>query len=108
MATVDYMIAAYGEYSASATGGNGFCRDFLAGIAAVYARRMFTQIDPGTKWTLPIPSFILCGVGILLCIPVYIFYFKGAWFRERSPFAKKLENERCETERKGALPVGGE
>ncbi|KAK7549519.1 MFS multidrug transporter [Phyllosticta citricarpa] len=37
MATIDYMVAAYGPYSASATGGNGFARDFLAGIAALYA-----------------------------------------------------------------------
>jgi hypothetical protein len=31
------MIAAYGPYAASATGGNGLARDFLAGIAAMYA-----------------------------------------------------------------------
>lgn len=37
MATIDYMIAAYGPYAASATGGNGFARDFLAGIAAMYS-----------------------------------------------------------------------
>jgi hypothetical protein len=37
MATIDYMIASYGPYSASATGGNGFARDFLAGIAAMYS-----------------------------------------------------------------------
>lgn len=37
MATIDYMIASYGPYSASATGGNGFARDFLAGVAAMYS-----------------------------------------------------------------------
>ena len=37
MATIDYMIAAYGPYAASATGGNGFARDLLSGIAAMYA-----------------------------------------------------------------------
>jgi hypothetical protein len=31
------MIAAYGPYAASATGGNGLARDFLAGIAAMYS-----------------------------------------------------------------------
>ena len=31
------MIAAYGPYAASATGGNDLARDFLAGIAAIYA-----------------------------------------------------------------------
>jgi hypothetical protein len=30
-------IAAYGPYAASATGGNGLARDFLAGIAAMYS-----------------------------------------------------------------------
>ena len=35
MATVDYMVAAYGEYSASATGGNALARDVLAGVAAM-------------------------------------------------------------------------
>ena len=37
MATIDYMIASYGPYSASATGGNGLARDFLAGLAAIYS-----------------------------------------------------------------------
>lgn len=37
MSTIDYMVASYGVYSASASGGNGFARDFLAGIAALYA-----------------------------------------------------------------------
>jgi hypothetical protein len=37
MATIDYMIASYGPYAASATGGNAFARDFLAGVAAMYS-----------------------------------------------------------------------
>lgn len=37
MSTIDYMVAAYAVYSASATGGNGFARDFLAGVSAIYA-----------------------------------------------------------------------
>ncbi|GIK02001.1 hypothetical protein Aspvir_006044 [Aspergillus viridinutans] len=44
MATIDYMVAAYGPYSASATGGNGFSRDFLAGIATMYATPMYENI----------------------------------------------------------------
>lgn len=31
------MVASYGPYSASATGGNALARDFLAGIAAMYS-----------------------------------------------------------------------
>ncbi|KAL5340674.1 major facilitator superfamily domain-containing protein [Aspergillus crustosus] len=44
MATIHYMVAAYGPYSASATGGNGFARDFLAGLSAMYATPMYTNI----------------------------------------------------------------
>ena len=51
--SVDYMIAAYGVYSASATGGNAFARDFLAGIAAMYGEfhqspTSFTCLRPWT------------------------------------------------------------
>ena len=41
MATIDYMITAYGPYSASATGGNGFARDFLAGVLTLPAMPFF-------------------------------------------------------------------
>lgn len=37
MATIDYMVASYGPYSASATGGNALARDLLAGVAAMYS-----------------------------------------------------------------------
>lgn len=100
MATIDYMVAAYGPRAASATGGNGFCRDFLAGVAALYARPLYSNIMPGTKWQLPIPSFILGGIAILLCIPVYVFYIWGAWFRMRSPYASELQKKRDEKEKK--------
>lgn len=41
MATIDYMVCAYGPYSASATGGNGFSRDILAGILTIPATPFF-------------------------------------------------------------------
>lgn len=47
MATIDYMICAYGPYSASATGGNGWSRDFLAGVLTLPATPFFES-----KWTL--------------------------------------------------------
>jgi MFS family permease len=46
MATIDYMICAYGPYSASATGGNGWSRDFLAGVLTVPATPFFTSEFP--------------------------------------------------------------
>lgn len=95
-ATCDYMVAAYGEFSASATGGNGFCRDFLAGIAALYATPFYSNIKPGTKWQLPIPSFMLAAFSIPLVIAPYVFYFKGEWFRNRSKYASQLAEKRAE------------
>lgn len=96
MATIDYMVAAYGPYSASATGGNGFCRDFLAGIAAIYAQPFYTYFRKGTKWQLSIPTFILGGIAVAVAIPVFIFYVWGHKFREWSPFAQTLAKEREE------------
>ena len=46
MATIDYMICAYGPYSASATGGNGWSRDFLAGVLTIPATPFFTSKLP--------------------------------------------------------------
>jgi len=43
-ATIDYMVAAYGPYAASATGGNGFARDVLAGFAAFYAGKSLHRL----------------------------------------------------------------
>ena len=88
MATIDYMIASYGPYSASATGGNGMSRDFLAGIAAMYSTP-FYKVFPG-RFTLAWPSTILAIIGLCVAIPVYIFYWKGPVIRAKSKFAQTL------------------
>ncbi|KAL1721949.1 major facilitator superfamily domain-containing protein [Schizophyllum commune] len=93
MATIDYMVAAYGPYSASATGGNGFARDFLAGIAAMYSVPMYKNI-PGKP--LEYATTILACIGVVVVIPIYIFYFNGPAIRARSKFAMTLESERKE------------
>ena len=95
MATIDYMICAYGPYSASATGGNGFSRDFLAGVLTLPATPFYTNIG-GAKH-VNYASTILACIGILVTIPVYIFYFYGEWFRKRSPFAQSLADAVKET-----------
>lgn len=46
MATIDYMVCAYGPYSASATGGNGWSRDFLAGVLTIPATPFFLSRRP--------------------------------------------------------------
>ncbi|KAI1649327.1 MFS general substrate transporter [Daldinia loculata] len=44
MGTIDYVLRAYGPYAASATGGNGWARDFLAGVLTPYAVPMVSII----------------------------------------------------------------
>lgn len=93
------MIAAYGPYSASATGGNGLARDFLAGIAALYSAPFYENVGgPDYKYHLEWPTTILAIIALFVTIPVYVFYFKGEWFRERSKFAQTLKGERDEKE----------
>lgn len=45
MAMIDYMVAAYGVYSVSMTGGNGFIQDLLMGIAMMYLVPMYKNIS---------------------------------------------------------------
>ncbi|KAK4971920.1 hypothetical protein LTR66_011365 [Elasticomyces elasticus] len=96
MATVDYMVAAYGPYASSATGGNGMARDFLAGIAALYASPFYTNLP--APYTLEYPTTILACLAFVLTLPIYVFYWKGAWFRERSKFALNIAASRMENE----------
>ncbi|RMJ27215.1 multidrug transporter [Aspergillus sp. HF37] len=92
MATIDYMVAAYGVYSASATGGNGFARDLLAGISAMYSIPMYTNI--GGELHLQWASTILGILAIFVTAPIYIFYWKGPQIRGNSKFAKSLAADR--------------
>ncbi|PPJ50340.1 hypothetical protein CBER1_05899 [Cercospora berteroae] len=92
--TIDYLVAAYGPFAASATGGNGFCRDFLAGIAALYTVPMYENIAPGGDYMTVWPTFMLACIGGFLVLPVYYFFFKGANLRAKSKYASQLEKER--------------
>ncbi|OBA23086.1 MFS general substrate transporter [Metschnikowia bicuspidata var. bicuspidata NRRL YB-4993] len=92
MSTIDYMVAAYGPYSASATGGNGFARDFLAGVSAMYAIPLYENI--GDKYALQWGSTLLGFLAILVMIPIYVFYWKGPEIRARSKFAQVLAADR--------------
>ena len=92
MATIDYMIAAYGPYSASATGGNALARDFLAGVAALYASPFYSNLPE--PYTLEYPSTILACLAFLVTIPIYVFYWKGPAIRERSKFAQTLASDK--------------
>jgi hypothetical protein len=112
MATIDYMVAAYGPFSASATGGNALARDVLAGLAAFYSvpcrlsslssflsspangecPPVFHHFDAPNTFTYP--STILACIAIFVTIPIYIFYYKGPSIRARSHFAQEIESHR--------------
>lgn len=94
MATIDYMITAYGPYSASATGGNGWSRDFLAGVLTLPATPFYDNI--GGKQHLQIASTILFCIAFCLVAAVYVIYWKGPVLRKRSPFAQHLHNAKKE------------
>ncbi|KAL1305794.1 hypothetical protein AAFC00_003958 [Neodothiora populina] len=94
MATIDYMICAYGPYSASATGGNGWSRDFLAGVLTIPATPFYNNI--GGKMHLQYASTILACIATLLVVSVYVIYWKGPVLRKRSKFAQQLNNARQE------------
>ncbi|KAL2112166.1 hypothetical protein VUR80DRAFT_8422 [Thermomyces stellatus] len=96
MATVDYMICAYGPYSASATGGNGWARDFLAGVLTVPAIPFFKNIGAESGKNLEYASTILFCISFVLVLAVYVIYWKGPTMRKRSPFAQKLAEQRVE------------
>ena len=45
-------------------------------------------------YTLEYPTTILAVLAFVVTIPIFVFYYKGAWFRERSPFAQDLGTKR--------------
>lgn len=112
-ATIDYMVAAYGDkYSASATGGNGFARDFLAGMCALYTGPMYKALKPKNS------GLLLFAVSFVVCIPVYVIYWKGPQIRRRSKMAQEVAREEAQRDterasnaamqkRHDVLPPGG-
>jgi MFS family permease len=88
-ATIDYMVAAYGgQYSASATGGNGFARDVLAGICSFYTGPMYKNLGVTNS------TWVLFAISVLVCIPVFCIYRWGPKIRARSMYAERIQQER--------------
>ncbi|KAK0928214.1 hypothetical protein LTR91_009670 [Friedmanniomyces endolithicus] len=96
MATIDYMICAYGPYSASATGGNGWSRDFLAGVLTIPATPFFTNIGASSGKNLEYACTILACIALVLVLAVYAIYYWGPTLRKRSPFAQQLQSARAD------------
>ena len=83
-------ICAYGPYSASATGGNGWARDFFAGVLTLAAEPFFTNI--GSR-PLEYGNTILSVISLVLVASIYVIYFKGETLRKGSKFAQELKQE---------------
>lgn len=97
MATIDYMICAYGPYSASATGGNGWSRDFLAGVLTLPATPFYQNIPSSSNPNhLAYASTILFCIATILVLAVYVIYWKGPELRKRSAFAQQLKSARAD------------
>lgn len=78
--TIDYMVAAYGFYAASATGGNGFARDFLAGALTPAAGPWVQAMGPQQMCgMLAAISALFCAV----CIGVRVY---GQRLRRQSKY----------------------
>ncbi|KAK8073984.1 hypothetical protein PG994_004883 [Apiospora phragmitis] len=90
-ATIDYMVAAYGPYSASATGGNGFARDVLAGILTWAAMPFYDHFRAAyPEHGLQLANMTLMGIACVLCASAGAIYWNGAALRKRSSFAQRL------------------
>jgi hypothetical protein len=74
VATTDYMICAYGPYSTSATGGNGWVRNFLAGILTVAAMPFFDYIGRTALYSINYTYTILACISLIPVVAVYVVY----------------------------------
>jgi len=88
MTTIDYMVAAYGPYSASATGGNGFARDSLAGVLTWASKPYYNSFQG--EYALQSANTALAGISLILVAATYVIYYKGSSMRSRSPFAQSI------------------
>jgi hypothetical protein len=83
------MVAAYGgKYSASATGGNGFSRDVLAGLCSFYTGPMYQGLGVTNA------TWVMFALSVVVCIPVYVIYRKGPAIRAQSKYAREVEKEK--------------
>ncbi|KAI2605453.1 major facilitator superfamily domain-containing protein [Hypoxylon fragiforme] len=92
MTTIDYMVAAYGPYSASATGGNGFARDLMAGLLTWAAEPYYNAFS--FEYGLQVANTVLAGVSLFFVVATFFVYVYGPVMREHSPFAQSIRRHR--------------
>jgi MFS family permease len=101
MATIDYMVCAYGPYSASATGGNGFARDMMAGVLTIPAIPFFKS--KCAPFICPLDSTdmagqILAGNNITShMLPLFFSASLFLWWRQSLPYTST--DRRCASAR---------
>lgn len=101
MATIDYMVTAYGPYSASATGGNGWARDFLAGVLTPAALPFYGL--PFGNHHIEYSGTILAAISTVLVACVFVIYNYGPQLRKKSAFAQKLKAAEEQPEQRDRL-----
>lgn len=90
--SIDYNVAAYSPWAASATGGNDFAHDFPSGTAALYSTNMDSNI--GKKYPEEWASTILAIFAIIITGPIYYFYRNGPQIRINPKFAQQVAKDR--------------
>ncbi|GAP89799.1 putative multidrug resistant protein [Rosellinia necatrix] len=77
MVTTDCMICAYGPYSASAAGGNGLARDFLAGVLTPAAIPLSTNITTMGRLSMEglLRGFCILGISAIAVVVCGIFIY---------------------------------
>ena len=72
----------------------------------MYSTPMYTNIGANTGYKLEYASTILACLGLLVVIPVYVFYWKGPKVRKASKFAQELAADRKANEGRRASRLG--
>ncbi|KAI1338922.1 major facilitator superfamily domain-containing protein [Xylariaceae sp. FL0016] len=99
-ASIDYVLRAYGPYAASATGGNGWARDVLAGVLTPYGEAMYRNLG------IFAATMMLFAISVVLVAAVYVVYLYGPRLRRASPWAQTLRAQ--EEESAGGDGGGGD
>lgn len=114
------MICAYGP--CSATGGNGWARDFLAGVLTIpttpflnniggryhiqYASTMSCKFSSSSVFTYSPPRLDVFtdmefanqpAFSFIFVLAVYVIYWNGPTLRKKSRFAQQLSDARADT-----------
>ena len=87
VALVNYVVDSYVMFAASALAANTVVRSASAAAAPLYAQYMFNSLGVGGAGSL------IAGLAVLFLPIPFVFYKYGAVIRDRSKFARSVQNE---------------